>query len=88
MQRKTEIDINGEQVDYVNHFENIGATVQGDSKKSLAIIRKIAETKLETVWEGQNTPKGRMFKTGVILTDLHGSEPWTVNRRHYKNTSY
>lgn len=58
---KTEIAINGEQVENVNHYEYLGARLQGDGKTSSEIRRRIAIAtqklnNLKNVWKGQNIP--------------------------------
>ena len=81
--QKTNIDINGQTVENVNHFEYLGARIEGDGRSGNEIRRRLAIAKqklnkMKQVWKGQNTgTKLRIMKACVFPIAIYGCEAWT-----------
>ena len=80
---KTNIDINGQNLENVKSFEYLGARTEGDGRSRNQTRRRLAIATLKLnrmsqVWKGQNTAtKLRILKACVFPIAIYGCEAWT-----------
>ena len=87
---ESKIEIEGEQIENVDHFEYLGARFQTDGKILPEIKRRIAIasqklTNLQYLWRGQDiNMKRKILDTCVFPIALYGCETWTLNKEEMK----
>ena len=78
--------MNGKQLEEVNAFKYLGATMTKDGRSTVEIKTRIAiatstMTKLDKIWKNKYISfptKLRLYKALVLSTLLYGCESWTM----------
>ena len=80
------IQINGEEIERVKHFEYLGARIEANGKSAPEIRRRLAMArsklkKMTNIWKGQCIrTKVKILKSVVFPTATYGCEAWTIGK--------
>ena len=87
---KTEIRINGDTVENVDHFEYLGASFYGDGSSKNEIRRRLAIAKqklsnMNRLCKGQSSrTKLRVLTSCIFPIAVYGCEAWTLSKAALK----
>ena len=84
--KKANILMNGEQLEEVNNFKYLGATITKDGRstddvKTRLAIATSSMARLFKIWKSKDisfTSKFKLYKSLVLSTALYGCESWTL----------
>ena len=87
---QSDIVIDNERVENLEHFEYLGSKIEGNGKCTTEIKRRtaIATSKLKNLdklWKGQDTQtKLKIIRTCVFPVAIYGCEGWAISKQDEK----
>ena len=83
---ESDIKINGEKIECLDNFEYLGSKIEGNSKCSTEIRRRLAMAisqlkKMEKLWKGQcRQTKLKIVRACIFPRVTYGCEGWTISK--------